>query len=115
MLVKDATFKATAAERWNVISGLVTAYANTEIPKMAAEIRKSEELNWSMWKLESGSGAAQQRWSTYDVGGGFKGDEAMTFDNAVSTLSSNLNNRINGMSYVSNQNWPSITIQSSTK
>lgn len=115
MLVKDATFKATAAERWNVISGLVTAYANTEIPKMAAEIRKSEELNWSMWKLESGSGAAQQRWSTYDVGGGFKGDEAMTFDNAVSTLSSNLNNRINGMSYVSNQNWPSITIQSSSK
>ena len=115
MLVKDATFKATAAERWNVISGLVTAYANTEIPKMAAEIRKSEELNWSMWKLESGSGAAQQRWSTYDVGGGFKGDEAMTFDNAVSTLSSNLNNRINGMSYVSNQSWPSITIQSSSK
>ena len=114
MLVKDATFKATAAERWNVISGLVTAYANTEIPKMAAEIRKSEELNWSMWKLESGSGAAQQRWSTYDVGGGFKGDEAMTFDNAVSTLSSNLNNRINGMSYVSNQSWPSITIQSSS-
>ena len=115
MLVKDATFKATAAERWNAISGLVTAYANTEIPKMAAEIRKSEELNWSMWKLESGSGAAQQRWSTYDVGGGFKGDEAMTFDNAVSTLSSNLNNRINGMSYVSNQSWPSITIQSSSK
>ena len=108
MLVKDATFKAMAAERWNAVKNQVTAYADTQIPAMAAKIKKSEAENWSMWKLESGSRAAQSRYSTYGVGGGFKGDEAMTFDNAVSTLSSNLNKRVSGMSYVSSQTWPTV-------
>lgn len=115
MLVKDATFKAKAAERWNAVSGALSAYADIQIPAIAAKIKLSEAENWSMWKLESGSSAAQQRWSTYDVGGGFKGDEAMTFENAVSTLTTNMNKRINGMSYVTNQSWPSISIKSSTK
>lgn len=115
MLVKDATFKAKAAERWNAVSGALSAYADIQIPAIAAKIKLSEAENWSMWKLESGSSAAQQRWSTYDVGGGFKGYEAMTFENAVSTLTTNMNKRINGMSYVTNQSWPSISIKSSTK
>lgn len=113
MLVKDATFKNVAAERWNMVKGAISAYADTQIPVMAAKIRKSETENWSMWPLESGSRAGQNRWSTYDVGGGFKGDEAMTFDNAVSTLTNNLNTRINGMSYVTNKSWPTINASSS--
>lgn len=109
MLVKDATFKAKAAERWNAVKGFIAAYADSQIPAMAAKIKKSEAENWSMWPLESGSSAARNRYSTYGLGGGFKGDEAMTFDNAVSTLSSTINTRISGMSYVSNQNWPSVS------
>ena len=108
MLVKNADFKAMAAERWNAVKGAIGAYVDMQIPAMAAKIKKSEAENWSMWPLESGSRAGQNRWSTYDVGGGFKGDEAMTFDNAVTTLTNNINTRINGMSYVSNQNWPSV-------
>ncbi len=113
MLVKDATFKALAAERWNAVKSQVTAYADTQIPAMAAKIKASEAENWSMWKLESGSSAARSRYSTYGIGGGFKGDEAMTFDNAVSTLSSNLNKRVSGMSYVSSQTWPTVGSSSS--
>lgn len=109
MLVKSAEFKTLAAERWNKVKDQIALYADTQIPAMAAKIKKSEAENWSMWYLESGSRAGQNRWSTYDVGGGFKGDEAMTFDNAVSTLSSTINTRISGMSYVSNQNWPSVS------
>ena len=108
MLVKNADFKAMAAERWNAVKGAIGAYADMQIPAMAAKIKKSEAENWSMWPLESGSRAGQNRWSTYDVGGGFKGDEAMTFDNAVTTLTNNINTRINGMNYVSNKNWPSV-------
>lgn len=109
MLVKNADFKSMAAERWDAVKGLISAYADSQIPLMAARIKKSEAENWSMWKLESGSSAARSRYNTYNIGGGFKGDEAMTFDNAVSTLSDNLNKRISGMSYVSSQTWPSVS------
>ena len=109
MLVKNADFKSMAAERWDAVKGLISAYADSQIPLMAARIKKSEAENWSMWKLESGSSAARSRYNTYNIGGGFKGDEAMTFDNAVSTLSSNLNKRISGMSYVSSKTWPSVS------
>ena len=37
------------------------------------------------------------------------GDESYDFSKAISTLQSTLNTRINGMSYVSNKNWPSIS------
>lgn len=114
LLVKNADFKAMAAERWNAVKGAIGAYADIQIPAMAAKIKKSESENWSMWPLESGSKAGQNRWSTYDVGGGFKGDEAMTFDNAVSTLTSTINTRINGMSYVSSKTWPNIKTSSSS-
>lgn len=115
MLVKDSDFTAEAARRWNMVKGALTAYADVQVPAMASKIRKSEAENWSMWQFESGSSAPQKRHSTYGVGGGFKGDEHLSFDEAVKMLTTNLNNRINGMSYVSNQNWPSITIQNSSK
>ena len=109
MLVKSAEFKALAAERWNAVKAAVQAYVETEIPKMKTRIAASEALNNKMWPVDSGSTAwGSKRYSTYGIGGGFCGDEAKSFSDAVSTMQSTLKSRINGMSYVSNQSWPNV-------
>lgn len=112
MLVKDATFKAKAAERWNTMSGLITNYANTGIDAMADKIRTSVENNWDMWEFTATSST---RYNTYGVGGGFCGDEKVAdFNAAVELLKTNLKKRVSGMSYVSNQTWPNIEEGSSS-
>lgn len=112
MLVKDAAFKAAAKERWATMSSILTGYANSQISIMANKIRKSQEENWKMWPLQA---SASGRYNAYNVGGGFCGDEkAANFDAAVELLIDNLINRINGMSYVSSQNWPNISANSSS-
>ena len=68
---------------------------------MAKKLEASEAVNNKMWKIEVSSR------NSYGMGGGKCGDESMTFSNAVSTLVSNLNSRINGMNYVSTKTWPS--------
>lgn len=108
LLVQSTEFKNLAAHRWNAVKDNIAEYTST-ISSMADKIKKSEEENWSMWYLESGRSGARLRHDSYSVGGGFKGDEAMTFDEAVNTLMSNLNKRINGMSYVSNEKWPTVS------
>ena len=109
MLVKDATFKALAAERWNAVKGAVQAYVDTQIPIMEAQIAASEAENNKMWPVDSGSSAwGSKRYSTYGIGGGFCGDEAKSFSGAVDAMQSTLNSRISGMSYVSDQNWPDV-------
>ena len=109
MLVKSAEFKALAAERWNAVKAAVQAYVETEIPKMKTRIAASEALNNKMWPVDSGSSAwGSKRYSTYGIGGGFCGDEAKSFSDAVSTMQSTLKSRISGMSYVSNQSWPNV-------
>lgn len=120
MLVKDATFKDEAAKRWNAISGLITTYASTEIPAMAEKIRKSHEENEKMWPIKETTStagkAAQYRYMSFNVGGGFNGDELATnFDAAVKLLQDNLTDRVTSMnSYVSKKNWPSISGGSSS-
>lgn len=115
MLVKNATFKALAAERWNAVKGAISIYVENEIPKVQAAIAKSEAENTKMWPLDSGSGNSSmavwgtKRYSVYGIGGGFCGDEAKSFSDAVSTMQATLRTRINGMNYVSNQNWPSVS------
>ena len=109
LLVQSQEFKDMAAQRWNAVKGLISSYADVQIPAMAEKIRKSEEENWKIWYLDSGSNAASRRYSTFNVGGGFKGDEAMSFDDAVTTMRSNLKIRISGMDYVSNQKWPEVS------
>ena len=105
MLVKDATFKALAAERWNAVKGALQSYVSTQIPAMKAKIATSEAVNNKMWPITVKSG-----WSnTYGMGGGACGDESKTFEDAVSTMITTLTNRINGMNYVSTQTWPSIS------
>lgn len=110
MLVKDATFKNLAAERWNAVKDALLTYVNTEIPQIQQKIAKSEAENSKMWKVT----VATSSWgtNTYGMGGGKCGDESYDFSKAVSTLQSNLTTRINGMSYVSNKNWPSISYSS---
>lgn len=110
MLVKNAEFKALAAQRWNAVKGALEAYVNNEIPKVQAAIAKSEAENWKMWPVDSGSSSwNSKRYSTYGIGGGFCGDEGKSFSDAVSTMQKTLTTRISGMSYVSNQSWPSVT------
>ncbi|MBO5106881.1 MAG: CotH kinase family protein [Bacteroidales bacterium] len=109
MLVKDATFKALAAERWNAVKGAVQAYVDTQIPIMEAQIAASEAENNKMWPVDSGSSAwGSKRYSTYGIGGGFCGDEAKSFSGAVDAMQSTLSSRISGMSYVSDQKWPNV-------
>ena len=110
MLVKDATFKALAAERWNAVKGAIQAYVDAEIPRVQAAIAKSEAENNKMWPVDSGTSAwGSKRYSTYGIGGGFCGDEAKSFSDAVSTMQKTLTTRISGMNFVSTQTWPSVT------
>lgn len=110
MLVKNPEFTALAAERWNIVKTAVQAYVDTEIPKIQASITKSEAENNKMWPVDSGTYAwASKRYSIYGIGGGFCGDEGMTFSKAVSTMQSTLETRISGMDYVSKQDWPNVT------
>jgi hypothetical protein len=109
MLVKDASFKAMAAERWNAVKGALSAYAST-LPAKAATLAKSDEENRKMWQMDTES--QNKRQNLYGIGGdGYCGDEGMGFTEAVQKLSDKLVDRINGMSYVSNQKWPSVTFQ----
>ncbi len=107
MLVKNAEFKTLAAERWNTVKGALEAYAST-ISATAETIKTSEELNNVMWPVDSkGSFFNNPRYTNYGIGGGYCGDEGMSFDKAISNLESLLNQRINGMNYVSTKIWPS--------
>lgn len=107
MLVKDAAFKAEAASRWSSISAGLLSHIQTFIDETAEEIAVSEALNWEMWKLGT---STSSRWSTYNVGGGWKGDEQETFDSAVELLKTNYGKRVAGMDgFVTGKTWPAIS------
>ena len=123
MLVKNAEFKALAAQRWNAVKDALQAYAGT-IPTLAQKIAKSADVNDDIWFLDNKSMNSNHRGTLYGIGGsysqslatrGYCGDEAMKFEAACENLMNMLNNRINGMSYVSSQTWPSKSYSSSTK
>ena len=112
MLVKDATFKALAAERWNAVKGAIQSYVSSKIPAMKTKIATSEAVNNNMWPVDAKSNSwlnIGPRYSNYGIGGGYCGDEGKTFEDAVNTMISTLGTRISGMNYVSNQSWPSIS------
>ena len=112
MLVKDATFKALAAERWNAVKGAIQSYVSSKIPAMKTKIATSEAVNNNMWPVDAKSNSwlnIGPRYSNYGIGGGYCGDESKTFEDAVNTMISTLGTRISGMNYVSNQSWPSIS------
>ncbi|MDO4758435.1 MAG: CotH kinase family protein [Rikenellaceae bacterium] len=105
MLVKNADFTAMAAERWNTVKASLQARILTHIDQMKAQLAKSAAENSAMWPVDSKSGWIGARYSTYGIGGGYCGDEGMTFENAVNQLKTTISTRIEGMSYVSNKNW----------
>lgn len=122
MFVKDATFKAKAAERWNTVKGALKAYAAT-IPTTAQKIAKSAEVNSGIWYLDNKK-SSTHRGTLYGIGGqwaqsggtgGYCGDEAMEFEAACTNLMNMVNKRIDGMSYVSNQSWPNKSYSNSSK
>lgn len=108
MLVKDATFKALAAERWGQVKNMLLSYVET-IPAKAAAMKTSEALNNAMWPVDSKGGLFGDRYSYFGIGGGYCGDEGYAYDKAVETLVSTLKTRINGMSYVTSQSWPTVS------
>jgi len=109
MLVKDTDFKNTAASRWSSISAGLLSHIQTFIDETAEKIAVSEALNWDMWKLGT---STSSRWSTYNVGGGWKGDEQETFDSAVELLKTNYRKRVTGMDgFVTGKNWPNYSYQ----
>lgn len=123
MLVKSADFKNLAAQRWAQVKGALTAYANS-IPAMAEKLAKSADVNDDIWFLDNKSMNSNHRGTLYGIGGswsqsmatrGYCGDEAMTFEAAVQNLSTLLNQRISGMSYVESKTWPSKSYSSSSK
>ena len=108
MLVKDANFTALAAERWNQVKSSLLSYVET-IPEIAAAMKTSEALNNAMWPVDAKSGWLGDRYSYFGIGGGYCGDEGYTYEKAVETMVTTLKTRINGMNYVSNQSWPSVS------
>ena len=109
MLVKDASFKALAAERWGQVKSALLSYVET-IPAKAAAMKTSEALNNAMWPVDTkGSFGLGERYSAYGIGGGYCGDEGYSYEKAVETLVTTLKTRINGMNYVVNQSWPTVS------
>lgn len=109
MLVKDASFKALAAERWGQVKSALLSYVET-IPAKAAAMKTSEALNNAMWPVDTkGSFGLGERYSAYGVGGGYCGDEGYSYEKAVETMVTTLKTRINGMNYVTNQSWPTVS------
>ena len=107
MLVKNSTFKDLAKQRWDTVKASLISYVDNDIPKIQNKIATSEAENNKMWPVDSGSSVwGSKRYSKYGIGGGFCGDEGKSFSEAVSTMQSTLKTRINGMSYVSDKNWP---------
>lgn len=99
-LMQDSQFKAVAAERWAAVQSQLSQLLS-HIDEVKAQIAKSAAENEKMWPLDSGKSAwGSQRYSKYGIGGGFCGDESQTFDNAVSTLKSTIQTRINGLNSV---------------
>lgn len=108
MLVKDASFKALAAERWGQVKSALLSYVET-IPAKAAAMKTSEALNNAMWPVDAKSGWFGDRYSYFGIGGGYCGDEGYSYEKAVETLVTTLKTRINGMNYVTNQSWPTVS------
>lgn len=110
MLVKSDAFKAMAAERWNAVKAGLKADMIIHLDNMYAQLATSAAENEKMWPVDSGTSAVgSKRYSVYGIGGGFCGDESKSFKDAIEQLKTTISTRIDGMSYVSNQNWPSVT------
>lgn len=103
LLIKDPTFTAMAAERWNEIKDDLLAYAK-EIERMRTYLAASWECNNSMWPACYSDMCDRQ----YQTSSGFCGDEYLeSFDAVITAFHTAYMARLNGMNdFVENQNWP---------
>ena len=91
LIKKDATFRAEVKKQWAVIYPKMQAIQSTEIDKMKSLLKEADEHNATVWKQS-------------DIGSNPNTDNAMTFDNAVNTLKTNFNTRIQWLNTKIN-NW----------
>ena len=97
-LMSDSQFMTVAKQRWAAVQGELNNVLS-HIDEVKAQISKSVAENEKMWPVDSGSGSwGTKRYSTYGIGGGFCGDEGMTFDAAVEQLKTTVKTRMNNMS-----------------
>ena len=109
MLLKNAEFKALAAERWDAVNEAVSAYIET-LGTLQTSLATSEALNNAMWPIDEKGTLISPRYSIFGIGGGHCGDEGLSFAEAVAKLQSTLRSRVSGMNdYVLNKNWPSVS------
>ena len=80
-MLRNSTFMARVKELYPIVRPLLRDVANNYVDAVAAEIKSSVSRDWEMWP------------SSNNV----NGDINMTFDEAVSSLKSNLNRRLNQM------------------
>ena len=103
LLFKDATtFRPMAKERWETVRGAFTAYA-TEIISMGETLTTSVKYNDEMWPANG-----VNREDVIGGNWGYAGDESMTFEQAYKAMSQTLLRRIEGMSFISEQKYPTI-------
>lgn len=106
MLFKDTdTFRPLAQERWTKVKASVMAYA-PEILEMGKSLAVSWKYNDEMWPVN----AANRKSISSLGGGGYAGDEDMDFEEAYTTLYNTLMTRIEGMSFIETQTYPTIAI-----
>ena len=106
MLITDANFKALATERWARIKPYLATYAN-EILVQGERIALSWEYNNAIWPAYD-----CEAWRTSWCDGGFCGDELFsTYEEVYQGMYEAYNKRLSGMDFVTNQDWPTWTIE----
>lgn len=80
-MLKNATFKARVKELWPIVRPLLRDVANNYIETRAAQIKSSVTRDWEKWPTTNNTNL----------------DINMSFDEAVASIKSNLNRRLNQM------------------
>lgn len=80
-MLKNSTFKARVKELYPIVRPLLRDVANNYVLTRAAEIKASVERDWGMWPTDVNA----------------NGDIGKSFDQAVNSLKSNLNRRLDQM------------------
>ena len=102
MIVTEPTFQNLAAERWEKMIPILTAYAE-EIKQTGERIGLSWEQNNAIWPAYYSANSDRQKYCN----GGFCGDEEMaTFKEVYTALYNTYLERLDGMKYVLDKDWP---------
>jgi hypothetical protein len=103
LLIKDPTFTAMAAERWNEISGVLADYA-AEIDRMGTYLAASWEYNNAMWPACYSEDNCDRHYQTTS---GFCGDEYLeSFGAVITAFKTAYMARLNGINgFISKKEW----------